>query len=67
MLAHYGGEVCRIMDICRETIVFEEVADITRCLLAVVKDKQVVVERIKNTLVSLNLGPPSFFSLFHMS
>ena len=46
----YDGKVSRVLDLCRELIVFDSVAELLACVNAVMADDQVVVERIKNRL-----------------
>lgn len=46
----YGGDVSLLKDVCRQTIVFESVDDLTRCLEALLADDEMVVERINNRL-----------------
>ena len=38
------------MDVCRQSIVFDSVSDITDCLRAIREDDSVVVVRVKNRL-----------------
>jgi hypothetical protein len=44
----YDGDVSRVLDICRQRIIFDTVASMLACLKAVLTDNQVVVERIIN-------------------
>jgi hypothetical protein len=44
----YDGDVSRVLDICRQRIVFDTVANMFECLQAILTDNQVVVERIIN-------------------
>lgn len=44
----YGGDVSLLKDICRQTIVFENVGDMVRCLKALLVDPEVLVMRVKN-------------------
>lgn len=46
----YGGDVSKIVDICRQTIVFESVSDLAQCVDTITNDPQVAVERIKNRM-----------------
>ncbi len=46
----YGGEAARLGDVCRETIIFNEVADLARCLEAIKADPEAQVVRIKNRM-----------------
>uniref|UniRef100_A0A7S0VV58 Uncharacterized protein n=1 Tax=Hemiselmis tepida TaxID=464990 RepID=A0A7S0VV58_9CRYP len=46
----YGGDVSRLVDVCRESIVFENVSDLTRCLQLICEDPDLEVLRVKNRL-----------------
>jgi hypothetical protein len=46
----YGGDVSRLVDLCRQMIVFEHIEDLVRCLEAITQDQHVVIERIKNRM-----------------
>jgi hypothetical protein len=46
----YGGDVSRLVDLCRQTIVFEHVVDMVTCLEAIMSDREIVIERIKNRM-----------------
>jgi len=46
--SYSGGDVSRLLDICRECILFKDVAGITKCLKAIQGDPDIIVERIKN-------------------
>ena len=46
----YNGEVSKLTDFCRQAIIFDSVADITRCLNEIRKDRSVSIVRIKNRL-----------------
>jgi len=46
----YGGDVSCLLDVCRQCVIFDSVAELTECLRAILKDPDVVVERIKNNL-----------------
>jgi hypothetical protein len=48
----YDGEVSRVLDVCRQRIVFDTVDDMITCVHAVLADPQVVIERVKNRLTS---------------
>ena len=45
-----GQDVSRLVDLCRQSIVFESVGDVTACLAAIRADPEVVVLRVKNRL-----------------
>ncbi|EKX32814.1 hypothetical protein GUITHDRAFT_121010 [Guillardia theta CCMP2712] len=44
----YDFHVCRLVDIVRQCIVFEDLEDLTRCLHAITEDERVEVMRVKN-------------------
>ena len=46
----YGGSVSRLLDICREKIVFERVSDLASCLEQLVNDPSITVMRIKSSM-----------------
>uniref|UniRef100_A0A7S0MQ86 Uncharacterized protein n=1 Tax=Cryptomonas curvata TaxID=233186 RepID=A0A7S0MQ86_9CRYP len=46
----YGQDVSRLVDLCRQCIVFDDAADIANCLRAIRTDPSVIVQRIKNRL-----------------
>jgi hypothetical protein len=46
----YGGSVSRLLDICREKIVFERVSDLASCLEQLVYDPTITVMRIKSNM-----------------
>ncbi len=46
----YGGDVSRLVDVCRQSIVFDRPEDLAACLRAVAADPEVVVHRVKNRL-----------------
>jgi hypothetical protein len=46
----YNGDVSRLTDFCRQAIIFDSVADITRCLNEIQNDQSVSIVRIKNRL-----------------
>ncbi len=51
MFVHVGiQDVSRLVDICRQSIVFESVGGIVSCLTSILHDKDVAVLRIKNKL-----------------
>mmetsp|Transcript_28580 Transcript_28580/g.71958 ORF Transcript_28580/g.71958 Transcript_28580/m.71958 type:complete len:448 (-) Transcript_28580:264-1607(-) len=50
VLRNYEGDVSMLLDICRETIVFESSCDLASCLLALLGDEDVKVLRVKNRL-----------------
>jgi hypothetical protein len=46
----YGLDVSRLVDVCRQAIVFEELAGIAECLRAIASDPDVAILRVKNRL-----------------
>lgn len=46
----YGGDVSRLTDVCRETIVFEHIEEIGRCLELIMEDHELEVERVTDHL-----------------
>jgi len=47
----YGGDVSRLLDLCRETIVFEGLEQIANCLAVIRQDRTVEVVRVCNRLI----------------
>ena len=43
-------DVSRLIDVCRQSIIFESILDLTNCLIAISDDEDVSVVRIKNRL-----------------
>ena len=57
----YGGDVSRLLDVCRQMIVFETVLDLSDCLAALLGDSTIEIVRIKNKLShATNNGDPLF-------
>jgi hypothetical protein len=48
IIRSYGHEVSRLVDVCRQTIVFETLQDVFICLSAMVADPDIDLLRIKN-------------------
>ena len=46
----YGEDVSRLVDLCRQSIIFESPSDIAACLAAIAADPAVSLVRIKNRL-----------------
>jgi hypothetical protein len=44
----YKGDVSRLVDLCRHMIVFEDLADVVRCVDTIAKDPDIVIDRVKN-------------------
>ena len=53
----YGGDASRLLDVCREMIVFESIKDMADCLEELGKDPEVFVVRIKSTMTKAGLNP----------
>ena len=43
-------EVSRLVDVCRQSLVFDSTLGIAQCISAIIKDQEVAVLRIKNRL-----------------
>ena len=48
LMRAYRGEVSRLVDITRQSIIFESIEDIVRCVSIIMMDPEIVIERIKN-------------------
>lgn len=46
----YGGTVARLVDLCRETLVFESPSDLAKCLEMIKQDSEIHIVRVKNRL-----------------
>ncbi len=46
----YGGDVSRLVDLCRQSVVFESPANVATCLATIAADPAVSIVRIKNRL-----------------
>ena len=46
----YGGDPSRLLDLARNRIAFDTVADLNKCFLKICADPDVVIERVKNRL-----------------
>jgi hypothetical protein len=46
----YNGDASRLVDLCRQTIVFDEMHDLVNCLEIILADEEVCVERVKNRM-----------------
>ena len=53
----YGGDVSRVLDVCRERIVFESIKDMGDCLEALMADPEVSVVRVKSSMTRPGLNP----------
>ena len=50
LLGAYGGDVSRLLDVCRERIIFDRVQDLLKCLEVILRDEDVRIVRFKNRL-----------------
>jgi len=50
VLRSYGGDVSRLLDVCRETIVFDKVEDLVSCVQRILLDADVRLARFRNRL-----------------
>jgi hypothetical protein len=50
LLGAYGGDVSRLLDVCRERIIFNRVQDLLKCLEVMLRDEDVRIVRFKNRL-----------------
>jgi len=46
----YTGEVSRLLDVCRQSIIFEELSELLLCMEMIAKDTDIEVLRVKNRL-----------------
>ena len=46
----YGGEVCRVLDISRARIVFDDIEGVSRCLSIIKNDRDVEILRLKGRM-----------------
>jgi len=46
----YREDVSKLLDVCRQSIVFDRISDLTVCLRAIMNDPEVEIVRIKNRL-----------------
>ena len=53
----YGGDVSRLLDVCRGRIVFEKIEDLCDCLSALADDETVSIVRIKSSMTKSGLKP----------
>ena len=54
-LACYGGDISRVIDICRARAWFDTLVGLANCLALVAADQRVVVVRVKNTMLPSEL------------
>ncbi len=47
---YVAQDISRLVDVCRQSIVFDTAADIAACISAIGGDVDVVVERVKNRM-----------------
>lgn len=50
LVRSYGGKVWRLLDVCRQNIIFRTPADLARCLACIKADPDVKVLNVKNRL-----------------
>uniref|UniRef100_A0A7S0W7E2 Uncharacterized protein n=1 Tax=Hemiselmis tepida TaxID=464990 RepID=A0A7S0W7E2_9CRYP len=50
LMRSYGGDVSRLVDVSRQTIVFESLDDLASCFIAICRDSEVDIVRVKNRL-----------------
>jgi hypothetical protein len=50
MIRAYRGDASQLLDICRQSIVFDTVSELLACVKIIIQDPSVVVIRIKNRL-----------------
>jgi len=48
LLRSYTEDVSRLLDVCRQSIVFDTIADIAKCLEAILSDPEIQVVRLRN-------------------
>jgi hypothetical protein len=53
----YAGDVSRLLDVCRERIVFEKLQDLADCLQAVHDDEEFIIVRIKSSMGKSGVKP----------
>jgi hypothetical protein len=46
----YRGDVSRLTDVCRQSVVFNDLAGVAACLRTITADPEVAVLRVKNRL-----------------
>mmetsp|Transcript_12302 Transcript_12302/g.30885 ORF Transcript_12302/g.30885 Transcript_12302/m.30885 type:complete len:351 (-) Transcript_12302:11-1063(-) len=51
-LKRYDRKIYQLVDICRESLYFQTVADMTQCLKAMSEDIDIVIDRVKNRMVT---------------
>jgi len=47
----YGANVSKLLDICRESIIFDSLSQLISCLQIIRLDRDVLIERIKYSIV----------------
>uniref|UniRef100_A0A7S0W940 RelA/SpoT domain-containing protein n=1 Tax=Hemiselmis tepida TaxID=464990 RepID=A0A7S0W940_9CRYP len=50
LMRSYREDVSRLLDVCRQSIVFDNVKDLTACLIQIYEDPEATIVRIKNRL-----------------
>mmetsp|Transcript_32411 Transcript_32411/g.75496 ORF Transcript_32411/g.75496 Transcript_32411/m.75496 type:complete len:1076 (-) Transcript_32411:1022-4249(-) len=60
----YSRDVSRLVDLCRETIYFDSVANITACLRAIAADEIIEIVRVKSTMDPIGVRESEEGALF---
>ena len=50
LLRSYNCEVSRLLDVCRQTIIFEHISDLTCCLEVMASDDEIEIVQLKNRM-----------------
>ncbi len=50
----YGGDASKLVDVCRQRVVFENMRELLACLHSIAMDQDTVVHRVKD-----GLSPPA--------
>jgi len=50
LIRSYGEDVSRLLDVCRQSIIFDSVGDVADCLQLILSDPDVSVVRLRNRL-----------------
>lgn len=46
----YGGDASKLVDICRERILFDSIEDMLKCCHSIICDKDIIIKRVKNRM-----------------
>ena len=63
-LRSYDGKIGRLLDVCRQSIVFEAAADLAKCLQTIANDDSIEVLAITNRFRKVSVPAPGSFSAF---